>query len=132
MVSILLGVLRVEWRWCVLLLVRLVQWCSPYPTHPTAVLPSTAVVSRAVRCWVCGVWAACVCPYSFVWWGDPPIAPPRRGGGGGHSGWWGAVVWWGGIALKGGCCGVDPPVYRWCPPCRLSCGPIEWRVWYVL
>lgn len=56
MVSVLLGVWCVEWRWCVLLLSCSVQWCAPCPARPSAVLISTAVVSCAVPCRVCGVW----------------------------------------------------------------------------
>ena len=25
-----------------------------------------------------------------------------------------------------------PPSVCWCPPCRLPCGPVDWREWYVL
>lgn len=46
-----------EWRWCVLLLSRPVKWCDSCPTHPTAVLASTAVMlcTVAYRVWCCGV-----------------------------------------------------------------------------
>ena len=48
MVSVPLGVWCVEWRWCALLLACTVQWCSPRSAYPSAVLMSTAVVSRTV------------------------------------------------------------------------------------
>lgn len=51
----------IEWRWCVLLLSRLLQWCGPCPTHPSAVLVSTAVMSPTVACRVCGCVGECVC-----------------------------------------------------------------------
>ena len=51
----------VEWRWCVLLLSCPVQWCGSRPTHPIAVLASTAVMSCTVLCQVCGVWVVSVC-----------------------------------------------------------------------
>lgn len=51
----------VEWRWCVLLLSCPVQWCGSCPTHPIAVLASTAVMSCTVICQVCGVWVVSVC-----------------------------------------------------------------------
>lgn len=58
MVSILLGV------WSgggVLLLPCPVQWCGSCPTHPIAVLASTAVMSHSVSCQVYGVWVVDVC-----------------------------------------------------------------------
>lgn len=51
----------VEWRWGVLLLSRPAQWRGSCPTHPTAVLASTAVMSCTVPCQVCGVWVVSVC-----------------------------------------------------------------------
>lgn len=93
----------VEWRWCVLLLSRPVQWCGSCPTHPTAVLASTAVMSCTVPRQVCGVWCGCV-SVLFVWWGIlcplPPSSWWRVGPSwmvGWRSGWW--VAWW----VKGGC-----------------------------
>ena len=77
MVSVLLCVWCVEWRWYVLLLACTVQWRSPCPAHPGVVLVGTAVVLCAVRCWVRGVWwCVCVCTplrggVSFV---CPPLA----------------------------------------------------------
>lgn len=35
--------------------------CGQCPTHPTAVLASTAVMSCTVPCQVCGVWVVDVC-----------------------------------------------------------------------
>lgn len=67
-------------------------WCCLCPTHPIAVLASTAVMSCTVPC--PGVWCAgggCV-SVLFVWWGILCLLPPRRGGGWGHRGWWAAVV----------------------------------------
>ena len=91
----------VEWRWCVLLLSCPVQWCGSCPTHPIAVLISTAVMSCTVACrlWCCGV-GECV-SVVFVWWGILCSPPPRRGGGWGHRGWWGVIVVVGGIADSG-------------------------------
>lgn len=68
MVSILLGVWCVEWRWCVLLLVHPVQCAWPMPSTPGAVLGSTAIMSRAVPLPDAVVCAVCVsvvgCPLS--------------------------------------------------------------------
>ena len=90
MVSILLGV----WNGggVYLLLSRPVQWCGSCPTHPTAVLASTAVMSCTLPCQV--LWCVggeCV-SVVFVWWGILCPLPPRRGGGWCRRGWWGAVV----------------------------------------
>ena len=90
---------RVEWRWCVLLLSCPVRWRGSYPTHPTAVLASTAVMSCTVLCPVlrCGV-GECLCVV-FVWWGILCVLPPHVGGGWGRCGWWGGMVdsgWHGG------------------------------------
>lgn len=41
--------------------VRPVRWCGSCPTHPIAVLASTAVMSHSVPCQVCGVWVVSVC-----------------------------------------------------------------------
>lgn len=87
------------------------------------------------RC--CGVWCAGV-SVLFVWWGILCPLPPRRGGGWGHRGWWGAVVVVGGMVREGRRCYWlpvkcrCPPSVCWRPPCRLPCGPVEWREWYVL
>ena len=129
----------VEWRWCVLLLSCPVRWCGSCPTRPIAVLASTAV--RVVCCPLLG---AAVCggecvSVLFVWWGILCVLPPRRGGGWGYRGWWGAVVVVGGMVSEGRLCCVASPSCVWCPPsvcwrppCRLLCGPIEWRVWCVV
>lgn len=62
------------------------------PTHPAAVLASTAVVSRTVP--LPGVWCVggeCVWVVS-VWWVSSVRSPPRRGGGWGHHGWGGSMA----------------------------------------
>ena len=51
----------VEWRWRVLLLSCPVRWCGLCPTHPIAVLASTAVMSCTVLCRVRGVLVVSVC-----------------------------------------------------------------------
>jgi hypothetical protein len=93
----------VEWRWCVLPLSCPVLWCGSCPTHPIAVLASTAV--RVVYCplpgaVVCGWWV-CVCAVRVV--GYPLCAPPSQWWRVGPlwmvgccRGWW--VAWW----VKGG------------------------------
>lgn len=43
------------------MLVYLSPWCTPCAAHPGAVLMSTAIVSCAVRCRVCGAVWVCVC-----------------------------------------------------------------------
>ena len=91
MVSILLGV----WNGGgVLLLSCPVQWCGSCPTHPIAVLASTAVMSCTVayRVWCCGVWVS-VCGVRVV--GYPLSAPPSQW-------WWVGPLWMvGGIADGG-------------------------------
>lgn len=123
----------VEWRWCVLLLCCPVCWCGSCPTHPIAVLASTAVMSCTVPCQVLRcVGGGCV-SVVFVWWGILCPLPPRRGGGWGRCGWWGAVVVVGGTTREGRQCYRLPVECRcpssvcWRPPCCLPCGPIEWR-----
>lgn len=124
----------VEWRWCVLLLSCPVQWCGSCPTHPIAVVASTAVMSCTVPCQVCGVWVAGVCvSVLFVWWGILCPLPPRHG-------WWVGLSWMVGCRCGGGwhgegraamlltpCRTSASPSVCWHPPCRLPCGPIEWR-----
>lgn len=65
MVSVSLRCAAVEWRWRVLLLSCPAQQCDPCPAHPSAVLISTAVMSYTVRCRVCGVARATICPRSL-------------------------------------------------------------------
>nr|DAO21058.1 MAG TPA: hypothetical protein [Caudoviricetes sp.] len=98
MVSILVGVWCVEWRWCVLLLSCPVSACGPCPAYPGAVLIGTAVVSCAVSCRVCGV---CVWVCVRLWWGILCLLPPRIGGGWGQCGWWGGMVDGGGMVSEG-------------------------------
>ena len=58
-----------------LLLVHLSLWCAPCPTHPSAVLTSTAVVSCAVlSLGVWCVWRVCL-SVLFVWWGILRLLP---------------------------------------------------------
>ena len=137
MASILLGVWCVEWRWRVSLLVCPVQWCSPCLAHPSAVLSSTAVVSCAVRCRVCGV-VQCVCLYSFAWWGILCALPPPQ--------WWRGwlswmVGWHGGVGRHGvegrACCvtraasargrvmSLTIPLCCYCPPVRVLLSPVS-------
>lgn len=128
MVSILL-VYSIEWRWCVLLLVRPVQWCDPCPAHPGAVLTTTAVMScycLAAMC--CGVWVVCVSVCAVHGWGILCLPPPLVVDGGWGYRWVvGGMVRWGGIALKGGYCDGDPPVCVLVSPFGLRGGPVEWR-----
>ena len=102
MVSILFGVWNGGGR--VLLLSCPVQWCSSCPTHPIAVLASTAVMLCTVTCQVCGVWVVSVCLCCSCG-GVSSVRPPhRRGGGWGRRGWWGAVVVVGGMVSEGRQC----------------------------
>ena len=57
------------------LLSRPVQWCGSCPTHPTAVVASTAVMSRTVPRQVCGVWVCECVSVVFVWWGILCLLP---------------------------------------------------------
>lgn len=81
-----------------------VRWCGSCPTHPIAVLVSTAVMSCTVP--LPGVW--CVgggrVSVVFVWWGILCVLSPRRGGGWGRCGWWAAVVVVGGMVSEGRQC----------------------------
>ena len=113
----------VEWRWCVLLLSRPVRWCGSCPTHPTAVLISTAVMSCTVPCQVCGVWVVSVClrcscggvssacsPLVVVEEGAIAEGRGARGGGGWHGERRAAV-------LPGSpSCARCPPSACWRPP----------------
>lgn len=105
----------VEWRWCVLLPSCPVRWWGLCPTHPTAVLASTAVMSCTIP--LPGVWrvdGVCV-SVLFVWWGILCALPPRRGGGWGHRGWW---------------CGMVSEGRLCCRPPRLVCGVPLLFVWW--
>ena len=73
-------------------------WCGSCPTHPTAVLASTAVMSHSVPCQVCGVWVVSVCLWCSRG-GVSSVCSPLtvvEGGaivdGGWHGGWWGGGV----------------------------------------
>ena len=109
-----------------------VLWCGSCPTHPTAVLASTAVrvVHRSLP-GVRRVGSECA-SVLFSWWGILCPLPPRRGGGWGHRGWWGVVVVVGGMVRKGGWCDTAPPVLCVVSPFCLRGGPVEWREWRVL
>lgn len=117
-----------------------VQWCGSCLTHPTAVLASTA--ARVVHCCLSGLvlWCGCGClSVLLVWWGILCLLPPHSGGGWGHRGWWGGIAdggWHGEgraavLLTPRLVCGV-PRLCAGVPPCRLPCGPIEWREWCVL
>lgn len=70
-----------------------VQWRGSCPTHPTAVLASTAVMPRTVPRQVCGVWCVGdVCLWCSCGGVSSVRPPPRRGGGWGHRGWWGGIA----------------------------------------
>ena len=107
---------------------------NPHPACPSAVLISTAVVSCTVHCWVCGAVRVTICPRSSCS-GVPFARPPLAlAWGGRRREWWGGMVRRGGMALKGGCCSVDPPVCSLVSPRSVSaspllfaCGPVEWR-----
>lgn len=102
-----------------------VVWLVSYSSHCSAGEYCCHVVFCSIAgCVVCG-WCVCV-SVLFVWWGIFCPLPPRRGGGWGHSGWW--VAWLG----EGAAVLPASPSCVWCPPCRLPCGPIEWREWCVL
>lgn len=87
------------------------------------------VLLSCVHCSLPGVWCGvgeCVSAV-FVWWGIFCPLPPLCGGGRGHRGWWAAWrVKGGGVAGLPVECWC-PPSACWRPPCRLPCGPIEWR-----
>lgn len=101
MVSILL-VYSIEWRWCVLLPVRPVQWCSPCLAHPGAVLTTTAIMSRyclvAMCCGVVRVTVSVCCSYGGV---SSDYSPPRRGGGWGYRWVVGGMTRLGGVVSEG-------------------------------
>lgn len=103
----------VEWRWCVLLLSCPVQWCGSYPTHPIAVLISTAVVSCTVLCRVCGV-CGCVCVCAVRVVGYPLSTPPSQ--------WWRVGPSWmvGGMVSEGRLCCRPPRLVRGVPRLRVG------------
>lgn len=104
----------------VLLLSCPVQRCGSCPTHPTAVLASTAVMSCTVRCRVLRcVGGVCVCGVRVM--GYPLSAPP--------SSWWRVGPSWmvGGMVSEGRQYGVDPPVCVLASPSCSRGGPVEWR-----
>jgi len=69
-----------------------VQWCGSCPTHPIAVLASTAIMSCTVPRQVHGAWVVSVCLRRSCGGVSSVRPPPRRGGGWGRRGWWDAVV----------------------------------------
>ena len=97
-----------------------VQWCGSCPPRPIAVLASTAVMSCAVHCQVCGVWVVCV-SVLFVWWGILCLLPPVVVVGGAVVD--GGVAWRmvGGMVSEGRLC---------CWPPRLVCGVPLLFVWW--
>lgn len=121
MVSILLSVWCVEWRWCVLLLIYLTQCVWPMPSTPSAHGVSTAAVSRAVCCQVYGVCGACVCLWCLCG-GVSLVRSPLMVVVGGAVVCGGAcVVVVGGIALEGWWC-------QWLPLLSLLVSPsVCWR-----
>ena len=110
-----------------------VRWCGSCPTHPIAVLASTAVMSHSVLCRVCGVWVVGVCLCCSCD-GVSSVCPhPYSGGGWGYRRWWGGIAdggWHGGegavVLLTPSRMSASPSVC-WCPPYRLPCSPVEWR-----
>jgi len=108
MVSVLLGAWCVEWRWCVLLLACTVRCVWPCPTHPTAVLPSIAVVSCTVSCRACGVWVVCVCLWCSCGGVSSDRSPLVVVVGGGYRGWWVAWRMVGGMVSEGRLCAGLP------------------------
>lgn len=119
--SILIRVWCVEWRWCVLLLSCSVQLCGSCPTHPTAVLASTAVMSCTVPCQVCGVWVVSVCLWCSCGGVSSVRSPLVVVVGGAIVD--GGVAWWmvGGMVSEGRLC---------CWPPRLVCGVPLLFVWW--
>ena len=115
----------------VLLLSCPVRWCGSCPTHTTAVLASTAVMSHSVPCRVCGVWVVNVCLWCSCGGVSFVCSPLTVVVGGAVVD--GGVAWWmvGGMVGKGGSVIASPSVC-WCPPCHLPCGPVEWREWWVV
>lgn len=124
----------VEWRWCVLLLSCPVRWCGSCPTHPIAVLASTAVMSCSVSCRVCGVWVVSICVCCSCGGVSSVCYPPHVGGGWGYCGWWGGIAcdgWHGegrAAVLLASPLNVGAPVCVLAPPpSRLLGGRVEWR-----
>lgn len=82
------------------------------------------------RCVVC-VWWTCVCGVRVV--GYPLSATPSQWWWWGRCGRWVAWRMVGGMVSEGRQCCWTPrrmlasPSACWCPPCRLPCGPVEWR-----
>lgn len=100
--------------------------CGPRPVHTGAVLTSTAVVSCAVRCRVCGavrVSAPLRCSRGGV---SSVYSPLVVMVGGGIVDGWVACVVVGGIVSEGRQCYWHPRLRVGVPVC-LHGGPVEWR-----
>lgn len=116
---------------CTTVLPSAVVWLMPYSSHCNAGEYCCHVVHCSLPGVVCGWWV-CVCAVRVV--GYPLSAPPSSWWWvgpswmvGWHSGWW--VAWWvkGGSVTDSPSCAWCPPSVCWRPPCRLPCGPVEWR-----
>nr|DAQ80950.1 MAG TPA: hypothetical protein [Caudoviricetes sp.] len=110
MVSTLLGVRCVEWRWCVLLSCS-VQWCDVASAPPCPVRGSEWCdhVTLLFFAMVCGVRGKCLSVLLCVV-GYPLSAIPCSWWRWGHCGGGACGVMVGGMVLKGGCCCTDLPV----------------------
>ena len=127
-------------------------WCPSSSVCGMAVVCAVVVVPGAVVWLVpysshCGAGEYCsscralllIGSGAVVWWGILCLLPPHSGGGWGHRGWWGGIAdggWHGEgraavLLTPRLVCGV-PRLCAGVPPCRLPCGPIEWREWCVL
>lgn len=115
-----------------------VQWCGSYPTHPTALPVSTAVMSCAVP--LPGVWCVggeCV-SVLFVWWGILCSPSPSQW-------WWVGPLWMVGCRCGGGWHGegravvlltprrmAASPSRVWCPPPVRVVVLLNGGVWWVV
>ena len=113
-------------------------WCGSCPTHPIAVLASTAVMSCTVLCQVCGVWVVGVCLWCSCG-GVSSVHSPLTLVVGGAIVDGGVLSWMvGGMVSEGRLCCWYPrrmsvsPVCVLASPFRLCDGPVEWRVWCVV
>nr|DAM57424.1 MAG TPA: hypothetical protein [Caudoviricetes sp.] len=113
----------------VLLLSCPVKWCGSRPTHPTAVLTSTAVMSRTVPCqvlWCVGGECVCLCCSCG---GVSSVCSPLVVVVGGAIVDGGVPLWMvGGMVREGRLCCWTPRRMSVSPVCVLA-SPLSFTLW---